>query len=207
MKRLVPSAMLMMLLVAACASAEPAATVPTTTSTSTTSTSTSVATTEPEVVEEEAVVEDPLPDLGPAMELVGIDGWLQADIESLEDLRGKVVVVQFWTFGCHNCKATLPNLEALYAEHGGADFEIVGVHSPEFDYEKDPNAIASASEELGVTWPIALDTAKRSFRSWQGSPAYWPRTYVLDREGHIRFDHIGEGAYEELNETVAALLE
>lgn len=207
MKRLVPSAMLMMLLVAACASAEPAATVPTTTSTSTTSTSTSVATTEPEVVEEEAVVEDPLPDLGPAMELVGIDGWLQADIESLEDLRGKVVVVQFWTFGCHNCKATLPNLEALYAEHGGADFEIVGVHSPEFDYEKDPNAIASASEELGVTWPIALDTAKRSFRSWQGSPAYWPRTYVLDREGHIRFDHIGEGAYEELNETVAALLQ
>ena len=207
MKRLVPSAMLMMLLVAACASAEPAATVPTTTSTSTTSTSTSVATTEPEVVEEEAVVEDPLPDLGPAMELVGIDGWLQADVESLEDLRGKVVVVQFWTFGCHNCKATLPNLEALYAEHGGADFEIVGVHSPEFDYEKDPNAIASASEELGVTWPIALDTAKRSFRSWQGSPAYWPRTYVLDREGHIRFDHIGEGAYEELNETVAALLQ
>jgi len=206
MKRLVPSAMFLMLLVAACGGSEPAATVPTTTSTSTTSTSSSVATTQPDVVEDEAVVEDPLPDLGPAKELVGIDGWLQADIESLEDLRGTVVVVQFWTFGCHNCKATIPNLEALYAEHGGADFEIVGVHSPEFDYEKDPDAIAAASEELGVTWPIALDTDKRSFRSWQGSPAYWPRTYVLDREGHIRFDHIGEGAYEELNETVAALL-
>jgi thiol-disulfide isomerase/thioredoxin len=206
MKRLALFATLLMLLVAACASDEPAATVPTTTPTSTTSTSTSVATTEPDVVEGEAVVEDPLPDLGPAMELVGIDGWLQADVESLEDLRGKVVVVQFWTFGCHNCTATIPNLEALYAEHGGADFEIVGVHSPEFDYEKDPDAIAAASEELGVTWPIALDTDKRSFRSWQGSPAYWPRTYVLDREGHIRFDHIGEGAYEELNETVAALL-
>ena len=94
----------------------------------------------------------------------------------------------------------------MYAEHGGVDFEIVGVHSPEFDYEKDPDAIAAASEELGVTWPIALDMFRRSFRSWQGSPAYWPRTYVLDREGHIRFDHIGEGAYEELNETVAALL-
>ena len=206
MKRLALFATLLMLLVAACASDEPAATVPTTTPTSTTSTSTSVATTEPDAVEDEAVAEDPLPDLGPAMELVGIDGWLQADVESLEDLRGKVVVVQFWTFGCHNCKATIPNLEALYAEHGGADFEIVGVHSPEFDYEKDPDAIAAASEELGVTWPIALDTDKRSFRSWQGSPAYWPRTYVLDREGHIRFDHIGEGAYEELNETVAALL-
>ena len=69
-----------------------------------------------------------------------------------------------------------------------------------------PDAIAAAAEDLGVTWPIALDTARQSFRSWQGSPAYWPRTYVLDREGHIRFDHIGEGAYEELNETVAVLL-
>lgn len=198
--------MLLMFLVAACASAEPASTVPTTTPTSTTSTSTPVATAEPGVVGDEATTERSLPDLGPAKELVGIDRWLQTDIQSLEDLRGKFVVVQFWTFGCHNCTATIPNLEALYAKHGGADFEIVGVHSPEFDYEKDANAITSASEELGVTWPIALDTAKRSFRSWQGSPAYWPRTYVLDREGHIRFDHIGEGAYEELNETVAALL-
>lgn len=199
--------MLLMLLVSACASAESTSTAPaTTTPTSTTSTSTPAATTEVDVTEDEATAEKPLPDFGPAKELVGIEGWLQADVESLDDLRGKVVVVQFWTFGCHNCKATIPNLEALYAEHGGADFEIVGVHSPEFDYEKDPDAITAASEELGVTWPVALDTAKRSFRSWQGSPAYWPRTYVLDRDGHIRFDHIGEGAYEELNETVAALL-
>jgi thiol-disulfide isomerase/thioredoxin len=113
----------------------------------------------------------------------------------------------FWTFGCRNCTATLPNLEALYAEHRGADFEIVGVHSPEFDYEKDRDAIAAAAQDLGVTWPIALDTLRRSFWSWQGSPAYWPRTCVLDREGHIRFDHIGEGAYEELNEAVASLLQ
>ncbi len=135
-----------------------------------------------------------------------IDGWLQAEIDSLEDLRGKVVVVQFWTFGCHNCKATLPNLKALYAEHQGEDFEIVGIHSPEFDYEKNPVAIAAAADELGVTWPIALDTSKLTFFHWQKSPAYWPRTYVLDREGHVRFDHIGEGAYEELNRTVSLLL-
>jgi len=211
MKRLIPFSVLVVMLVGACASAEPAGTestaalAPSSTST-TTSTSTSIGSTEPDPVEEETVAEESLPDLGPADELRGIDGWLQADIESLDDLRGKVVVVQFWTFGCHNCKATLPNLEALYAEHRGTDFEIVGVHSPEFDYEKDPDAIAAAAEDLGVTWPIALDTARQSFRSWQGSPAYWPRTYVLDREGHIRFDHIGEGAYEELNETVAVLL-
>lgn len=153
----------------------------------------------------ESPVED-LPDLGPVPPLEDIDGWLQADITSFEELRGNVVVVQFWTFGCHNCKATLPNLQALYTKHAGDEFEIVGIHSPEFDYEEDPVAIAAAAEDLGVTWPIVLDTRQRTFFAWQGSPAYWPRTYVLDREGNVRFDHIGEGAYEELNDTVADLL-
>jgi thiol-disulfide isomerase/thioredoxin len=153
----------------------------------------------------EATVVD-LEDLGPAPALFGLDGWLQSDIGSLEELRGKVVVVQFWTFGCSNCKATLPNLEALYADHSGDTFEIVGIHSPEFDYEKDPDAISAAAEKLGITWPIALDTRKLNFHGWQGSPAYWPRTYVLDRDGNIRFDHIGEGAYDELDQTVATLL-
>ena len=155
---------------------------------------------------DDTVPDEPLPDFGPAQDLNEIDGWLQSDIASLDDLLGKVVVVQFWTFGCHNCTATIPNLEALYEEHRGDDFEIVGIHSPEFDYEKDPEAVADAAGELGVTWPIALDTAKRTFFSWQKSPAYWPRTYVLDRDGRIRFDHIGEGAYEDLNEAVATLL-
>lgn len=147
-----------------------------------------------------------LPDLGPVPPLEDLDGWLQSDTETLRELRGRVIIVQFWTFGCHNCKATIPNLQELYAEHAGDDFEIVGVHSPEFDYERDPDAVLAAANELGVTWPIALDGAKRNFFSWQGSPAYWPRTYVVDRDGRIRFDHIGEGAYEELNETVALLL-
>lgn len=147
-----------------------------------------------------------LPDLGPAQPLRDIDGWLQTEIDALEDLEGQVVVVQFWTFGCFNCKNTLPNLQALYSEHQGEAFEIVGIHSPEFAFEEDPEAVAAAAVDLGVTWPIALDTQKRTFFGWQGSPAYWPRTYVLDREGKVRFDHIGEGAYEELNQAVADLL-
>ena len=147
-----------------------------------------------------------LEDLGPAKGLARLDGWLQTDITSLEDLRGKVVVVQFWTFGCINCKNTLANLRALYDQHQGEDFEVVGVHSPEFSYEEDPVAIGEAAVDLGVTWPIALDTAKFNFFRWQGVRAYWPRTYVLDRDGHIRFDHIGEGAYDEINATVAELL-
>ncbi len=114
--------------------------------------------------------------------------------------------MQFWTFGCYNCKNTLPHLQALYADYGDLGMEIVGVHSPEFDREKDPEAISAAAADLGVTWPIALDTNKRNFFAWQGSPAYWPRTFVVDQDGRIRFDRIGEGAYDELERTVATLL-
>ena len=142
-----------------------------------------------------------------ANQLVDLDGWLQTDIESLDDLRGNVVIVQFWTFGCINCKRTLPYLQELYAEHAGAGLEIVGVHSPEFTFEEDPAAIAAAAEELGVTWPIALDTRQRNFFGWQGSRGYWPRTYVIDQQGQVRFDHVGEGKYEELAATVEFLLE
>lgn len=140
---------------------------------------------------------DPLRDL---------DGWLQTDIRSLAELRGEVVIVQFWTFSCVNCKRTLPHLQALYSEHGHNGLEIVGIHSPEFTFEEDPAAVAEAARELGVTWAIALDTRQRNFFGWQGSRGYWPRTYVLDGEGRVRFDHIGEGAYEELAATVDYLL-
>lgn len=144
--------------------------------------------------------------LGNPLPLTNLDGWLQTDITSLDDLRGQVVIVQFWTFGCRNCRNTLPYLQDIYAKHKASGLEIVGVHSPEFTYEEDPAAIQAAAEELRVTWPIALDTRQHSFFSWQGNRGYWPRTYVLDRNGLIRFDHIGEGKYEELEQAVAALL-
>ncbi len=147
------------------------------------------------------------PMLGNALALTELDGWLQSEVSSLEDLRGQVVIVQFWTFGCYNCKNTIPYLQDIYADYHESGLEIVGVHAPEFDYERDPDAILSAAQDLGVDWPIALDTQRRNFRAWQGSPAYWPRTYVLDQNGLIRFDHVGEGAYEELEQTVAALLQ
>ncbi len=148
-----------------------------------------------------------LPVLRPAPDLVELDGWLQTDAAALEDYRGRVVVLQFWTFSCRNCKATIPNLQEIYASYGRHQVEIVGVHAPEFGFEEDPEAILAAAADLGVTWPIALDTAKRNFHSWQeGRTAYWPRTYVIDPEGLIRFDHIGEGKYDELADAVAALV-
>lgn len=149
-----------------------------------------------------------LPDLGTPPGLVDLDGWLQnGDVEGLDDTRGRVTVVQFWTFGCFNCKNTLPNLKELRAAHPEEDVAFIGVHAPEFEYEADPDAIQQAADDLGVTWPIALDTDHGNFRAWQeGTGNFWPRTFVLDQAGEIRFDHIGEGGYDGLNDTVATLV-
>ena len=148
-----------------------------------------------------------LPDRGPHPDLLDIDGWLQSDVTSLEELEGKVVAVQFWTFGCRNCKATLPHMQELYEKYADQGLEIVGIHAPEFEYEAEVANIEEAAAELGVTWPIALDPTKRTFHSWQEGPtAHWPRVYLLDRDGHIRYDHIGEGRYAETDAAVQALL-
>ncbi len=146
------------------------------------------------------------PVLRPRPDLIGIDGWLQAEYDSLDDLDGQVYIVEFWTFGCFNCRNVKPHLRAIYDRYQPEGLEIVGVHSPEFDFEKDVEAIEQAALDQNVNWPIALDTNKRSFRSWQQDRRFWPRTYVVDQNGDIRYDHIGEGGYDDLEATVAWLL-
>lgn len=145
--------------------------------------------------------------LGDAGTLTNLDGWLQTDNTQFSDFDGTVRVVQFWTFSCINCKNTLDNLRELYQAYEPQGLEVIGVHAPEFEFERDPAAVAQAAIDQDVIWPIALDTEKTNFRSWQPGRRFWPRTFVLDREGNIRFDRIGEGAYDELNATVAFLIE
>ena len=151
---------------------------------------------------------EPPPNLGPAAELTNIDGWINAEptTSGLGSYDGQVRIVQYWTFACFNCKNTLPHLKEIYNTYRPEGLEIIGVHAPEFDFEADPANVSAATVELGVNWPVALDTSKVNFRSWQGDRRFWPRTYVLDQNGDIRFDHIGEGAYDELEATVAYLL-
>jgi thiol-disulfide isomerase/thioredoxin len=145
---------------------------------------------------------------GPRMDLVELDGWLNTDATSIDDFNGQVVLVEMWTFGCHNCKARIPYNQSYREEFGDQNFEIVGVHAPEFSYEAEVPNIVEAAANLGVDWPIALDTNKKNFRAWQpGSTNFWPRTYVIDQNGDIRYDHIGEGKYEELRETIRYLVE
>ena len=154
---------------------------------------------------------EPIEVLGVADTLTNLDGWLNTDATSLEEIRAanKLTVVQFWTFGCRNCKNTLDALGQLYTDFRDQGVEIVGVHSPEFSYEADVDNIIEAAADLGVIWPIALDTNKRNFHRWQpGNIGYWPRVYVIDGDNQIRFDRTGDGraTYEKLYETVEQLL-
>jgi len=151
---------------------------------------------------------EPPENYGPRRGLTNLDGWLNTEISSLDELDGQVVMVEMWTFGCHNCRARIPHTQELYAEYADQGFEIVGVHAPEFSYEAEISNIEQAVVDLGVTWPVALDTEKTNFRAWQdGGRRFWPRTYVIDQNGDVRYDHIGEGRYDELEATVAWLLE
>ncbi len=154
---------------------------------------------------------EPIEVLGVADTLTDLDGWLNTDAGSLEEIRAanKLTVVQFWTFGCRNCKNTLDALGQIYTDFRDQGVEIVGVHSPEFSYEADVDNIIEAAADLGVVWPIALDTDKRNFHRWQpGNIGYWPRVYVIDGDNQIRFDRTGDGraTYEQLYTTVERLL-
>jgi thiol-disulfide isomerase/thioredoxin len=187
---------------------------PTTTASTTTASTTTASTTAASASDAAPTIElaTPAPEeappmLGQAGTLEDLDGWLQTDATSLADFDGSVKIVQFWTFGCRNCKATIPHLAEIYADYSSQGLEIIGVHAPEFEFESDPAAIAQAAVDLGVTWPIALDTDKTNFRSWQPGRRFWPRTFVVDQNNEIRFDRIGEGAYDELHDTVVWLLE
>lgn len=154
----------------------------------------------------EATIPEP-ENYGPRLDLVNLQGWINSDITELDELDGKVVVVELWTFGCFNCQNRIPHTQELYARTSRDDLEIVGVHAPEFDFEREVPRIEQAVSDFGVTWPVALDPDKENFRAWQeGGRRFWPRTYVIDQNGDIRFDHIGEGAYDELDETVDFLI-
>lgn len=154
---------------------------------------------------------EPIPVLGDADTLTGLDGWLNTDAESFEEIQAanELVIVQFWTFGCFNCKNTLGALGEIYDEYKDRGVEIIGVHAPEFAYEADVDNIVDAAADLNVTWPIALDTEKRNFHRWQEGPTgYWPRVYLIDGDRQIRLDRRGDGLdnYRRLEQYVERLL-
>ena len=142
-----------------------------------------------------------------APEFRGIAQWLNTPDGrplSLAKLRGRVVLVDFWTYSCINCLRTLPHLEAWDRAYRKAGLTIVGVHSPEFAFEHVPDNVRSAVERLGVRYPVALDNDFATWRAYSNS--YWPAEYLIDRSGRIRHEHYGEGAYGETESLIRRLL-
>jgi cytochrome c biogenesis protein CcdA/thiol-disulfide isomerase/thioredoxin len=145
-----------------------------------------------------------LADFGPAPELAGIVGWVNSQPLSLTALRGRVVVVDFWTYSCINCLRTLPYLKEWDEAYRADGLTILGVHAPEFAFEREADNVRSAVRRLGIRYPVALDNG---FDTWNAyANRYWPAKYFIDRRGHVRFAHFGEGAYAESERVIRRLL-
>ncbi len=145
-----------------------------------------------------------LGDLGKAPELVGITGWINSPPLTMEELKGKVVLIDFWTYSCINCLRTLPYLEKWDADYKDRGLVIIGVHTPEFEFEKDPKNVEEAAKRLGVDYPIALDNHYQTWQAFHNN--FWPAHYLIDQEGNIRMEHFGEGSYRETENAIRELL-
>jgi thiol-disulfide isomerase/thioredoxin len=139
-----------------------------------------------------------------APELTNVDGYINSEPITLADLRGKVVLVDFWTYSCINCIRTIPYLNAWHEKYADNGLVIVGVHTPEFEFEKDYNNVKAAVEKFNIKYPVAQDNEKGTWEAYENQ--YWPRKYLIDSEGYIRFDHIGEGAYTETEKVIQSLI-
>lgn len=139
-----------------------------------------------------------------APELAKISGYINTDPVTLGDLRGKVVLVDFWTYSCINCIRTIPYLNAWHEKYADDGLVILGVHTPEFEFEKDYNNVKAAVEKFEIQYPVAQDNDKGTWKAYENR--YWPRKYIVDNEGYIRYDHIGEGAYSETEKVIQSLL-
>lgn len=130
--------------------------------------------------------------------------WLNSEATTLENLRGRVVLVDFWTYGCYNCRNTLPTLKKFDADLRGQGLTIVGVHTPEFGAEKEFANVKKAVEKLGIKYPVVTDSNGDTWRAF-GIEA-WPTVVILDKQGRVRYRHIGEGAYEMQEKVIKTLL-
>ena len=148
-----------------------------------------------------------LEDFGPAPEFVGTQEWFNTPRGrplTLRSLRGRVVLIDFWTYSCINCLRTLPYVRAWDSRYRRDGLTIVGVHSPEFPFEKDAGNVAAAIERNGIRYPVAQDNELATWTAWGNQ--YWPAEYFVDARGHVRFAHFGEGAYGEKEGVIRELL-
>jgi cytochrome c biogenesis protein CcdA/thiol-disulfide isomerase/thioredoxin len=145
-----------------------------------------------------------LADMGPAPEFTGITQWLNSQPLTLAQLKGKVVLVDFWTYSCINCLRTLPNNKAWYQQYGPDNFVLIGVHTPEFAFEKKTFNVQKALKQFNITYPVAQDNDYKTWNAYKNE--YWPAEYLIDAKGHIRKADFGEGEYDKMDAAIRQLL-
>lgn len=139
-----------------------------------------------------------------APEIKGIYKWLNSQPLSLSNLRGKVVLVDFWTYSCINCIRTLPHMNAWHEQYANQGLVIIGVHSPEFYFEKFEENVQNAINQHELKYPVAMDN---DFKTWKAySNKYWPAKYLIDANGFVRYVHFGEGSYDQTENEIRKLL-
>ncbi len=140
-----------------------------------------------------------------APEFKAIANWINSRPLTMEELRGRVVLVDFWTYTCVNCIRTMPYLKDWHAKYASKGLVIVGVHSPEFEFEKLTENVTENARDFGLEYPIAQDNDFQTWRAYRNR--FWPAKYLVDKEGVIRYNHFGEGAYDETERRIRKLLE
>jgi thiol-disulfide isomerase/thioredoxin len=139
----------------------------------------------------------------PAPEIIS-STWINSKPLKMEDLRGKVVMVEFWTFGCWNCRNIEPYVKKWHQKYAKDGLVVIAVHSPEFSYEKEVEKVKTYVQENNIPYAVPIDN---EFRNWQQyRNRYWPTLYVIDKKGTIQYTRIGEGAYEQTEQTIQRLL-
>jgi thiol-disulfide isomerase/thioredoxin len=137
-------------------------------------------------------------------EFQGISEWLNGSPLTIASLKGQVVLVQFWTFSCINCQRTLPYIVQWHQRYAAQGLKVIGVHTPEFGYERDANNVQQALRKHQITYPVPLDNAYKTWNAY--SNQYWPNLYLADRQGILRYSHSGEGAYDTTEQTIRRFL-
>jgi thiol-disulfide isomerase/thioredoxin len=143
-------------------------------------------------------------DCGTAPSLAGISNWLNTSPVSLSSLRGKAVLVDFWTFDCINCRHVIPHINDWYRSYHDAGFQVIGVHTPEYGFEHDFGGVTKAVAKYGIKYPVAVDNDYDTWASY-GVQA-WPSMFLIDPNGTVRHIAIGEGGYDETEKLIRSLL-
>lgn len=144
-------------------------------------------------------------DFGEAPELIEGGEWINSEPLQLSELRGKVVLIDFWTYSCINCIRTLPYLRSWHEKYADDGLVIIGVHTPEFEFEKDLDNLQTAVTDFELEYPIMQDNNFATWRAFDNH--YWPAKYLIDAEGHIRYFHFGEHGYDETEAKIQELLQ